>query len=501
MSDTIEQHSSLAPSPTRLRPESPYPNFSRPRWGHHRSYSTGLPFGYTKDAPGKSQQAVSRQMNARYHADHTLIEPVSGQNRRVLETADDGTLECSQKRNLAKERHCGEQDVRDAFERWIVSDKARKRLKQPYFAREGADPQYSPDSVHPSGVHGGHVHEDAQEEGPLYEKVDGVVMDTRPGESAGPYVMEQTLPEIEAHDIREIQDRSTNRSVGSSAAEDFQATLSSSSTDSSREGSGASPQLWSESSGSESTASTDNGVLKPYQHISKEFMPSSMDEREDGRQHNKGYQGTLHPGISELDSRQTPSAELQSTNAVTIPPSPLGVIGEEERSNVAHSRVSNTAPVPNVKGVRDVEIMGHLPRASATAKKESEPSMASSPQHATSQSHLDSPPRVLGTAGIGGGGQVYELEATAPLKSGNNGTKFSAPPIDHDSTVDEPNVFTKLEHGISRAAHAVHLKVKKNVTFSKVDDVRFMTPSPHPPSLDNTSAVEVDHERRVCVNP
>ncbi|ETI21198.1 hypothetical protein G647_07542 [Cladophialophora carrionii CBS 160.54] len=501
MSDTIEQHSSLAPSPTRLRPESPCPNFSRPRRGHQRSYSTGLPFAYTKGAMGKSQQAASRQTNGKYHADHALIDPVLGQTRRAFETVDDGTLECSLKRNLANERHCGEQDVRDAFERWILSDKARKRLKQPYFAREDSDPQYSPDSVHLSGVRGGLAHEDGQEEGPLYEKVDGVVMDARPGGSAGPYAMEQTLPEIEAHDIREIQDRSTNRSVGSSAAEDFQAPLSSSSTDSSRERSGASPQLWSESSGSVSTASTDNGVLKPYQHISKEFMPSSMDEREEGRQHNKGSQGTLPPGISELDSGQIPSAELQSTNAVTISPSPLGVIGEEERKNVTNSRVLNTALVPNVKGVRDGEIMGHLPRASATARKISEPSMTSSPQHATSQSHLDSPPRVLGAAGVGGSGQVYELEATAPLKPGNNGIKFSAPPVDHDSTVDEPNAFTKLEHGISRAAHAVHLKVKKNVTFSKVDDVRFRTPSPHPSSLDNTSAVEVDHERRVCVNP
>ncbi|EXJ55641.1 hypothetical protein A1O7_08570 [Cladophialophora yegresii CBS 114405] len=414
---------------------------------------------------------------------------------------DDGMRQYSQKRNLAKERDCGEQDVRDAFERWVLSDKARKRLKQPFFAREDSDPQYPSDSVQFSRLKEGRVHDNAQEEGPVYEKVDGVVMDTRPGDPAGTYAMEQTLPEIEAHDICEIQDRSTNRSAGSSPAEDFQATLSSSSTDSSRESSGASPQVWSGSSGSESTISTDTGVLKPYQHISKEFMPSPMGECEDDSQHNRSSRGTCAPGISELDSGQTPWAELQSAEPVTVQPSPLRVIVEQERSSVTNSRVSNPAPAPIVKGVSEGDIMGHPPGASVTAKKENEPPTNFSAQDATSHGHLDSPPRVVGAAGIGGDGNIYELEAAAPVKSGRNGTGFSTTHDDHDGTVDEPNVLTKLEHGISRAAHAVHLKVKKNVTFSPVDDVRFMTPSPYRSSMDNTSAAEVDHKRRDYVNP
>jgi hypothetical protein len=378
------------------------------------------------------------------------------------------------RRNFPQERHCTEQDVKHAFERWVLSDKARKRLKQPYFAREDEEPQHSRASMHSS--YDGHVCGDAEEKGPVYEKVDGVVMDSRPGYSASPYEMEQTLPEIEAHDICKIQDRLTKKSAGEPAAEDDRATLSPSSTDSTSGGTGASPQLWSESSGSSSTVSTDNGVLKPYRHISTESTPSVKDDQV--REQITGSRSSDAPSISELDGGQFPLAELQSADAVTAHIFPLGAIDEEKRGNVSNSQASNATPALHVKGVGDGGIMGSQSRPPATTKRES----------------VNSPPRVLGAAGIGADGHVYELEAVVPVIPSTNSTSPSATHDDDDSTVNGPNVFAKLEHGISRAAHAVRLKVKKNVTFSPVDDVRFMTPSPHPSSMDTTSGVEVEPE-------
>jgi hypothetical protein len=396
----------------------------------------------------------------------------------------------SRRRNFAQERQCAEQDVKDAFERWVLSEKARKRLKQPYFAREDEEPQHSRASMH-SSYHG-HVRGDAKEKGPVYEKVDGVVMDSRPGYSASPYEMEQTLPEIEAHDICNIQDRSTNKSAGSPVAEDDRATLSPSSTDSTSGGIGASPQLWSESSGSSSTVSTDNGVPKPYRHISTEFTPSVKDDQV--REQTTGSRNSDAPSISELDGGQFPLAELQSANAVTAHIFPLEALDDEKRIYVANSQASNATPALHAKGVRDGVIMGSQSKPPATSKRESVTPVDFNAQDATSHGHLNSPPRVLGAAGIGADGHVYELEAVVPVIPSTNPTSPSTTHDDNDSTVNGPNVFAKLEHGISRAAHAVRLKVKKNVTFSPVDDVRFMTPSPHPSSMDTTTGVEVEPE-------
>ncbi|KIW64172.1 hypothetical protein PV04_09125 [Phialophora macrospora] len=478
MSSSVRRRRSLSPSSGQFQSRPQYPNFSRPRCGHQWSYSAELPSGHTKADPEKSQHGEDGQTTkVSYDAEHATIDTVSGQGYRVLETLDDGMINRSRQRNFAQERHCTEQDVRDAFERWVLTDKARRRRKQPYFAHEGPDP------MHFSHVQNEHVHGDAQEEEPVYEKVDGVVMDTCPGSSAGPYAMEQTLPEIEAHDICKIQDRSTNKSAGEPADEDARATPSSSLTDSTSRGSGASPQLWSECSGSSSTASTDNGVPKPYRHLSKEFKPSAMDDRE-VRQQITASRSSFAPSISELVG-QLPLAELRSANTATAHTVPVEVIDKEERRKIANSQFSNAAPALNVKQVRDGELLDPQSRPPAAIKKESVAPMDSTPQDVTSHDHLILRHRKLGAAGTGGDGLVYELEAVGPVKPSINSTSLFVTYDDNDGPIDGPNAFAKLEQ-------AVHLKVEKNVTFSPVDDVRFMTPSPHRLSMDTTSAVEVD---------
>ena len=197
MANAVEMADGPPTSPDSIQAQAKYPNFSRPRLGHRRSYSTGLPFPYTKNNSITSSSSGYSPTRAPSHTVQTTRDNTAEQRSRVLQTKDDGMVAYPQKKRLTESHHWGEADVTDAFQRWVTSENARKKLRQPYYAKGEPETRFlsaSPPNIHKQG----------EEKGPIYEKVDGVVMDTRPKQT-GPYGMEQTIPEIEARDIRDIQ--------------------------------------------------------------------------------------------------------------------------------------------------------------------------------------------------------------------------------------------------------------------------------------------------------
>lgn len=388
---------------------------------------------------------------------------------------DDGMSVSSEQRRRAEERHWGEQDVRDAFERWNVSDKARKKLKSPRSIdlRRYMQPR---------------------DKGPRFEKVDGAVLDTRPGGATGPYGMEETLPEIEAHDIVDIPSKVALNGPAMVDAETDQGTLSSLTSASSTQSSGTGPQVWSESSRStSSTASTDHSSPQPYQHVTEEYRSLNDDDPEIFKQVMGSPQGVhlaTSAAPSSLHSSQLQTSPQQPTKLVKAEKLPLEVINEESRDSLVISEELDAATPPTVPGVKDEEVTVQTPNHASLKEK----IMAPFTEHTKSADHDMSPTRVLGASGIGPDQHVYELEAAVPAD-----VKMSRADIDENpSEVDAGHphgLLDKVEHGVSRVVHALHEKVRKNVTFSQHNDVRFMTPSPYPPSMDSNSAVDVDMTR------
>ena len=476
MSSQHEQALSRVRETFRGQVESP-PNFSRPRLGHQRSYSTGLPFPYLRGESYKSQQNDYPQFRI---SDETKVAPTPPpieQKPRALRTMDDGIVVDPRARRHGENPHWAEEDVKDAFQRWALSDTDRKKHKRPDFVNET---QYMPNL---------YVQEDrgprkAQKKGPVYEKVDGVVMDTRPGAATGPYDMEDTLPVIEAQDIRELPPSLATKDTSSLSSEDDQGTLPSLTSASSAESSGVSPELWSESSGSSSTASTDNSIPQPYQHMSKQYV--SLTENEDGMlgeaigsQQGMSY-GAVVTDVPELHGKKAPSSLQHNTSPVVARKLPMDVIDEEERVPYSEDLASDGAPAPTIQGVKDEDVTVHKHKLHIPSIFKHD-----NVEHPPATSQDQSPPtRVLASAGIGDDKHVYELEAAVPTELPANESTTSAASVDNNAGANETDdshghgLLDKVEHGVSKAVHALHEKVKKNVTFSPVNDVRFMTPSP-----------------------
>ena len=398
-----------------------------------------------------------------------------------------------QNRRVAEERYWAEADVKDAFKRWDTSEKARKQRKRPYFEGENAGTENAPaQSERPIDVRtmlNSFARARKQETGPKYEKVEGVVMDTLPGSrSTGPYGMEQTLPEVEAKAIREIPIRKVVGHTDSVEMEDAERTSISSSTASSSQP--ASQQFWSGSSESSSNSTQDSG-LRPYQHVPTEYKPvTTTDDPGFGDPHD--YTELMMPDDASTsvtrgpDTRSASSNVQHSAGPVMAKQLKLDVIEEEDKQSVPAELDSVGAPAPAAGVVEDHDIIHDHDGPAVSAASESQHTATAKPSLRldTSPSPGRSPHRVLGAAGVGPDTHIYELEAAVPAE-------MSA--VDDDSSTSKGSgLLGKVEHGISKAAHALHDKVKKNVTFSPVDDVRFMTPSPRASFIDTATAAEVD---------
>ena len=501
MPDTMDLTNNCVLSPDTSQSQSQYPNFSRPQPGRKRSYSTGLPFQYNRGDVIRSLKGDYGRNDVPIRAHHATTEPVAEQRPRSSQTKDDGMLGYPQKRKLNEEHHWAEKDVNDAFQRWVLSEKTSKKLKQPYYATGDPETQFLSAQPEPRKP---------REKGPIYEKVDGVQMDTKPA-NTDEHGMEITLPEIEARDVREIPERSAVRPSDSPDIESERGSSSASSftVPSSAASSGISPQLWSESSQSSSTASTENSSLRPYQHISKEYVPVIMEEN-DVHQQSIGSLSQLEPptsydastdSISELGDQQRSSSMMPPARPVKVQKLPLDDISEESQDVSSISQESSdAAPAPIVKGVTDEEVTGKIPKTSTKLKQGILGALDSKFHNDTASARSESPPRVVATDGIGGDMNVYEFEAAVPLEPSTNQTHMDTAysSIYSSETGSDKaagsGLLGKVEHGISKAAHALHDKVRKNVTFSPVNDVRFMTPSPHPSrvSMDSTGPNEVE---------
>jgi hypothetical protein len=222
----------------------------------------------------------------------------------------------------------------------------------------------------------------------VYEEVEGVVMDTRPGVSAEAYDNEQTLPEIEAKDINHLQDESPVSTLVDS--DDTPPTLSSPSTSSASYGSVTSP---------------------PQVH---DAAPPSIVSSEDS--------------FEQAHIQRHAPDELLHMMTPELPELPGSQDYEEADAAAA-------APPPVVRRFKDGdEPVDHL-------------------LHETGPAAADQ--------------QVF------PPTSGQH--------MAHDraSHNDVPRKKASLLHIPTKAAHRLHQKVKKTVSFASADDVRTLTPSPN----------------------
>jgi hypothetical protein len=479
-----------------------YRNFSRPRTRRQRSYSTGPLFRFHRKRP---QQDEFRQ-NITTPEDESskkqvLRDPFTAQRRRPLRTTDDGRLD-----EFQQHKNIDEEGVLNAFRRWELSEQARLKHRRPDMDAE------VPIHVHRSPQVAqmrlpSHVRHIRRDKGPVFEKVEGAVLDAKPA-ATGPFGQEMTIPEMEAQDVREIQDDQTeDRSSQSTSVEDY-STLSSlsalSSMTSATSSSGRSLQFSSTSPDSSSATSTHlstpspnqrvpqrdstQGKL-PYKHIPVTYMPSPVKDGDIAYALNSQHDRPVHdvvvaPAGSYTEVSTTAIEPYREPAAAPIEARsiPLAAIQEEQAVNphVEFDMTTDTAPTPIVKGISNKEVAGEPHHSKLSALKE----RIAHATHSTpsADDNPTPPPRTLLAAGTGDDKHVYELEAVSMPSQArpHSHTQQESP---KETNNDEHGALSKLGLGVSKASHAIHEKVKKTVTFNTVDDVRLMTPSPQRLSL------------------
>ena len=194
--------------------------------------------------------------------------------------------------------------------------------------------------------------------------------------------------------------------------------------------------------------------------------------------------------VSELDGHQMSLSPQSHSSQTTTQKQQLDAISEEGQDDTTSS--ADAAPAPVVAGVKDEDVSKDAPKVTDKLKQGLASTLGLKSHKSEAHAHDASQPRMLAADGLGSDGHVYELEAPVPAEvSSSKGS------IDHGTgqarldVPKEPSFLDKVEHGISRAAHALHDKVKKNVTFNPVNDVRFMTPSPNP-SMDTIRPIPAE---------
>lgn len=337
---------------------------------------------------------------------------------------------------------------------------------------------------------------------PIYEHVEGATLDARPVAGSSHKDPEEVIPEFEATDVRTIPGKRAHLSWESSFEDDESSSRSSPRSTESRHA--PSPD-WSRSSGSGSSTSSD--TIGPKMYESKGFQQSSS-------QHGKGAaeldgtpsspRNTLTPSdvASELDGEPAPVPT--QTRKLDLHP-----IVEEDGEAIGEATCSRAAPSPAVQRAKDAEIGGRgVHTLSSTLKSAFSNSSGRPRDEDAAATQVPDPPRVVSIDGIGGDQHVYEMvpetsnQATPSQESGHSSisptmidTSNSSSGGSSSASSAHTGLLGHMKDGISSAAHAVHERVKKNVSFSPVNDVRFRTPSPGQ-SMEATSRRSSAEQRR-----
>lgn len=331
----------------------------------------------------------------------------------------------------------------------------------------------------------GVMHQMKRKGGVDYELVDGVSMDTHPASSTSTYGSNEPIPEIEARDINEIMVEPEHAYPPHDGDETQPSPAHSSHSSSSDGDQNLSPQ-WSGTSDSTSATSPSgaSAVQDDPAAISPALVSRSIHNRDT-------VNLPVDPVVPPPSEAATPYAHAEGTRLAAScigRKIELGVIKEEDSESLSNGQNLGAAPCPAVKGVKDEETvhhpaLKHLLPSGMKARKHAESNH--SPSRGTESRETPRPPRVLVGPGIGDDQHVYELEAantqdtSDPSSPSRNGTMSEtvAGSTSSDSS-GGTDMAGAIHQKLSKAAHAIEEKVKKSVSFSPVEDVRFLTPSP-----------------------
>ncbi|KAL2438700.1 hypothetical protein ABEF95_013078 [Exophiala dermatitidis] len=470
-------------------------NHPPPEGVPRRDYSTPLPFAYARES-AKTQLSTQRPV----HLEEIVNRPLQTSGPRPGDV-EQAPHEWPQLREHARRRErvpkpeipvrtyrptvpATEKAVRDNT---IPAKTPACNFSRPHLGKSGPVPSHPTETGLGRVFRDGVMHQMRRKGSVAYEHVDGVSMDTHPAASNSDYDSNEPIPEIEARDINQIEPETEygyaayvegeGEGDRTSSARSSPASKSASDEVPSRKWSGTS-QSTSATSTSDTTAPYgSNGVINPSFTMSDQT-----------------YGDGVHRGVLPADKLASPYAHLEDDGAASSSSGrriELGVIEEEDAESLAGGNGVDAAPSPAVQGVKPEEsstlhTLEHLLPMGANAKKEAgAPSPADSVEGG-GELRLQQP-RVLVAPGIGHDPHVYELEAINATRTNSDPSSPSRNGTADDSVADsassqssrDTGVAHSVQKGISKAAHAIEEKVKKSVTFSPVEDVRFLTPSPN----------------------
>ncbi|KAJ9635052.1 hypothetical protein H2204_006007 [Knufia peltigerae] len=230
-------------------------------------------------------------------------------------------------------------------------------------------------------------------------------------------------------------------------------------------------EVWPRSSNS-STSVLRRSSNPVYEHIHPERWSSSSDG------HLKDDLSPLSDILSMVNTSRTNDAtQAQRTRIGSVISKTVGfaVIKEDNRGSVFGNPGLAAAPPPTVKGSKHADHLGGLSETNSEEDKIREK---------CASHHEVGLPAVLSTSGIGGNSHIYQTTSASLAQSSSS----SSCPVVIDTNADtevassigsaKMGPLGHLHGGLSKAAHAMREKVKKNVSFSLVDNVRLRTPSP-----------------------
>ncbi|KAI1611196.1 hypothetical protein EDD36DRAFT_315486 [Exophiala viscosa] len=347
-----------------------------------------------------------------------------------------------------------------------------------------------------------------RQKGPIYEEVEGATLDARPASASNSKDPDEVIPEFEAADVREIPSKRPHLTWESSLEDDDPSDQSYPPSTASRQT--PSPNT-SRSAGSGSSNSTI-GAINPRLHEAMGGQPSSSAHGSgaaelDGRPSNPRESFTPSDVSDVASELSGESAPIQTqTRQLT-----LDSIVEEDGESVNQTALSAAAPSPAVPRATDADIAPEprgIHKISSTLKSALSGS-GEEPRHDDrSASQGNDPPKVVSIDGIGGDQHVYEMipeTSNLPTPSNESGHSSISPMRVDTSTSSggsssassaNSGLFGHVKSGLASVTHAVHERVKKNVSFSPVDDVRFRTPSPGQSTIGAGSRRSSGEQRR-----
>jgi hypothetical protein len=298
-----------------------------------------------------------------------------------------------------------------------------------------------------------------------YERVEGVLLHARRRSSPDMNGYEETIPEIEARDVRRLPQRApalhSGRKLGTNDNRGITQLPSPSGS-----GKHSLPSAyWSDSSDGSSSISTRNTSPEHNDHVSpttssevlstgniqaepvtatlsgsrKEVTRSGCHLSRNGGGEGAGFSG---PGTTKLD---------------------LGVILEEDGEYD-----QGAAPPPATPELQMVDNHEHKDTSSSSSASSHD---AVGLAGYTGPSQNNSPPKVLGAPGVGDDRHIYiydQVSSASIQESGSssNGIAQSHGKVGVSSAPSaSPGMLGTIQSGVSRAGRTVHDRVRKNITL------------------------------------